>query len=186
MRSRSSTPSVVGFCTRKLRRRESVARARQQRHYFVGDPGVIGAANALNWVIATQQVPAMVGASLDAVVSSKWMLLALMNVVFLIAGMLLEGISAMILLVPILLPAADGLGHRSAAVYGYRADQPEHRARHAAGGPVPLHGRRHRPAEGRNGVRRGPAFPGRHGRSVAYRYLLAGFTLFLPRMLGLI
>ncbi len=71
---------------------------------------VIGAANVLNWVIATQQVPAMVRSFLDSVVSSPVVGLALLNVVFFVAGMVLEGIAAMILLVPILLPAAQSWG----------------------------------------------------------------------------
>ncbi|MBO8140839.1 MAG: TRAP transporter large permease [Firmicutes bacterium] len=71
---------------------------------------VIGAANLLNWVIATQQVPAMVRNYLDSAVTSRAMMLALLNVVFLVAGMLLEGIAAMTLLVPILLPAAVAWG----------------------------------------------------------------------------
>ena len=100
----------VGFWTRKLRVdnlwRVLVNSAVTSSVILI----VIGAANALNWVIATQQVPAMVRGYLDAVVTSKWMFLALINVVFLIAGMLLEGISAMILLVPILLPAAVSWG----------------------------------------------------------------------------
>lgn len=100
----------VGFWTRKLRAdnlwRVLVNSAVTSSVILI----VIGAANALNWVIATQQVPAMVRSYLDAVVTSKWMFLALINVVFLVAGMLLEGISAMILLVPILLPAAVSWG----------------------------------------------------------------------------
>ena len=71
---------------------------------------VIGAANVLNWVIATQQVPAIVRTFLDSVVSSPWVGLLLLNIVFFIAGMLLEGIAAMTLLVPILLPAAVAWG----------------------------------------------------------------------------
>lgn len=71
---------------------------------------VIGAANVLNWVIATQQVPAMVRGFLASVVSSPIAGLALLNVVFFVAGMLLEGIAAMTLLVPILLPVARSWG----------------------------------------------------------------------------
>lgn len=101
---------VVGFVTRKLTLKNLwnvlVASAITSSVILA----VIGAANVLNWVIATQQVPAIVRSSLDAVVSNKWMMLLLLNVVFFIAGMVLEGISAMILLVPILLPAATAWG----------------------------------------------------------------------------
>ncbi len=71
---------------------------------------IIGAASVLNWVVATQQVPAVVRSYLEVVVTSRFMMLAILNLVFFLAGMVLEGISAMILLVPILLPAARAWG----------------------------------------------------------------------------
>lgn len=71
---------------------------------------VLSASNVLNWVIATQQIPTMVRGLLESLTSTPWVMLALINVVFLVAGMVLEGISAMIILVPLLLPTIKALG----------------------------------------------------------------------------
>lgn len=61
------------------------------------------------WILAVEQVAVAVGAALGAVATPLLFLLAA-NVLFIVAGMLMESISALIVSVPILFPLALSLG----------------------------------------------------------------------------
>lgn len=61
------------------------------------------------WILAVEQVAVAVGAALGAVATPLLFLLAA-NVLFIVAGMLMESISALIVAVPILFPLALSLG----------------------------------------------------------------------------
>ena len=71
---------------------------------------VIGLANAFAWVLATQQVPQKVSEFLFSISKDPLMFLFLVNIFLLIVGCLMEGLAAIIIIVPILMPMVAQLG----------------------------------------------------------------------------
>jgi tripartite ATP-independent transporter DctM subunit len=71
---------------------------------------LIATANAVSWLLTTQQVPRLIGQFLKAVAPSQWVFLLLVNIFLLIVGCLMDLSASMIMLVPILAPIA--------AIYG--------------------------------------------------------------------
>lgn len=71
---------------------------------------VIAAVAAANWVLNYNRVPNLITEFALQYMSVKWMFLASVIVLFLVIGLFLEGIAAMLVLVPILHPIAVGLG----------------------------------------------------------------------------
>ena len=70
---------------------------------------LVGMCAIFGWVMSAQGIPAMIAAFILSITSSKVMILFLINIVFLIAGCLMESIAAIILLVPIFLPLTKSL-----------------------------------------------------------------------------
>ncbi|MCC7271045.1 MAG: TRAP transporter large permease [Alphaproteobacteria bacterium] len=71
---------------------------------------IIAAANLLNWLLTTDQVPQRFAAFIIGEAADPVLFLILVNVLLLIVGCLIEGMAAMIVLVPILAPVAAHLG----------------------------------------------------------------------------
>lgn len=71
---------------------------------------IVSAATVLGRVLALQNIPEMLAAAILSLTSNKWMILLLLNILLLIVGMLMETLSAITILAPILLPVAVGIG----------------------------------------------------------------------------
>lgn len=71
---------------------------------------IIGTASVFSWLIAVQDVPRMISAWFEANVGSAWTFLFAVNVLLLIVGMFLESISALLILMPVLMPVAIAMG----------------------------------------------------------------------------
>ncbi|MFO0002704.1 MAG: TRAP transporter large permease subunit, partial [bacterium] len=71
---------------------------------------LIGLAMTFSWILASQQTPAAVAQLMLSVGGGGTGFLLVSVVVFLIAGVFLEGLPALIILMPILLPVADRMG----------------------------------------------------------------------------
>ena len=71
---------------------------------------VVGAANLLGWVLAVLQVPQALASSLVGIGGGEAGFMALTILIFLLLGAILEGVPAVVLLTPILLPLATQLG----------------------------------------------------------------------------
>jgi tripartite ATP-independent transporter DctM subunit len=71
---------------------------------------VMGCANIFSWVIGTEMIPQKITQALISVSTNPQVLLLLINVLLLIVGCLMEGIAAIVLLVPILVPVAMHAG----------------------------------------------------------------------------
>jgi len=71
---------------------------------------VMACANIFSWILSTQQIPQTVGRMCASVTQDPWVLLLLINVILLVLGCFLEGIAAIIIMVPILLPLANSAG----------------------------------------------------------------------------
>jgi len=71
---------------------------------------VIGAVSAANWLMTYNRVPNMITDFALTFMTAKWMFLVSSMILFLIVGLFLEGIAAMLVLVPILHPIAVSMG----------------------------------------------------------------------------
>jgi TRAP-type transport system large permease protein len=71
---------------------------------------IMAAASLVNWLLTTDQVPQRFADFVIGHVESPIMFLLLVNLLLLIVGCLIEGLAAMIVLVPILFPIANQLG----------------------------------------------------------------------------
>lgn len=71
---------------------------------------IMAAANVVNWLLTTDQVPQRFAALILGQVADPTMFLILVNVLLLVVGCLIEGLAAMVVLVPILAPIAAQLG----------------------------------------------------------------------------
>lgn len=71
---------------------------------------LVGIASALSWILATNQIPNIVGTAITEISSSPLVFLLLCNLCFIVLGAILEGVPAMLILIPIFLPYVDKLG----------------------------------------------------------------------------
>jgi C4-dicarboxylate transporter DctM subunit len=71
---------------------------------------MVGAANVFSWILTSEQIPDLIGQWVVGMTTSPLFFLALNVAVFLIVGLILEGIPALIVLLPILYPIAAKLG----------------------------------------------------------------------------
>lgn len=71
---------------------------------------IVAAANLLGWVLAFERVPQAVADGFLAITDNRWVFLILVIVLLLIVGLFLETSGAIIILTPVLLPAALAYG----------------------------------------------------------------------------
>ncbi|WP_431282680.1 TRAP transporter large permease [Humitalea sp. 24SJ18S-53] len=71
---------------------------------------IIGTASIFSWLVAVQDVPQMIAAWFSTHVGSPAMFLLAVNILLLIVGMFMESISALLILMPVLMPIAISLG----------------------------------------------------------------------------
>lgn len=71
---------------------------------------IVAMASLLSWILAFERVPNAIGDFLISFSDSPLVFLLILNIILLIVGMFMDGIAAMIILVPILLPVALNLG----------------------------------------------------------------------------
>ncbi len=71
---------------------------------------LVGFANIFAWILSSEQIPQLIASSLLEITDNKFVILLLINVVFLFAGMFLETISALLILVPVLLKIVVEVG----------------------------------------------------------------------------
>ncbi|WP_421998597.1 TRAP transporter large permease [Reyranella sp.] len=71
---------------------------------------IVAAANLLGWVLAFERVPQAVADGFLALTDNRWAFLGLVIVLLLIVGLFLETSGAIIILTPVLLPAAQAYG----------------------------------------------------------------------------
>src|SRR5699024_3417085 len=67
-------------------------------------------ANFFSWVMTMENIPQLIANGLTSISDNKWVILLIINIFLLIVGMFLEPLSAIIILVPILLPVIHMLG----------------------------------------------------------------------------
>jgi len=70
---------------------------------------IVGAASPFSWILGIEQAPQLVVSTIRAITNEPWVVLAILNVALLVAGMFMETIAIMIILVPILIPLLTAL-----------------------------------------------------------------------------
>ncbi len=70
----------------------------------------VACTNILGWILTLERIPAAISSAMLALTTDKYLLLILMNVIFLFVGMILDTTPAIILVVPILLPVVQSIG----------------------------------------------------------------------------
>jgi C4-dicarboxylate transporter DctM subunit len=71
---------------------------------------IIATASIFSWLIAVENLPQDIAAFLHAATGHPLVFLLLMNLLLIVVGMFMEGISAILVLVPVLLPVAVSFG----------------------------------------------------------------------------
>src|SRR5690606_35669304 len=71
---------------------------------------IVASAAIFGWVLGREQVPQMLTQSILALTDNPLVFLLLLNVLLLLLGMILEPNSAILIVVPVILPAAEALG----------------------------------------------------------------------------
>lgn len=71
---------------------------------------IIGTASIFSWLVAVQDVPRLISLWFEANIGSAWTFLLAVNVLLLIVGMFMESISALLILMPVLMPVAIAMG----------------------------------------------------------------------------
>lgn len=71
---------------------------------------VIGASELFGWILAAEQVPTRMAQFLLSLSTNPWVILLLVNILLFVVGIWLEPAPALIILVPVLAPLAQGAG----------------------------------------------------------------------------
>ena len=71
---------------------------------------LVGFANLFGWILVSEQIPQGIAAGLLEISDNKWVLLLLINLLLIIVGTFMETIAALLILFPILLNVATGVG----------------------------------------------------------------------------
>lgn len=71
---------------------------------------LIGSASFFGWVMTTARIPAMVSNAMMSICNSKIMFLLIVNVLYLICGMLMETSTIVLLVTPLVFPVSQAFG----------------------------------------------------------------------------
>ena len=71
---------------------------------------VMATANIFTWILGTEQIPQALASQITSITTNPYALLLLINIILLLVGCFLEGLAAIIIMVPILLPLATQAG----------------------------------------------------------------------------
>jgi C4-dicarboxylate transporter DctM subunit len=71
---------------------------------------MVGIASVFGWILTREQVPQALAAAINSMGGGKNLFLLMINIAFLFIGAILEGVPALIMTVPILLPIATQFG----------------------------------------------------------------------------
>ncbi len=65
---------------------------------------IIGAATSFSWILTVEGIPRLVTQFILSVTSNKYLILILLNIILLVMGMFMEGLSILTIIVPFLIP----------------------------------------------------------------------------------
>lgn len=102
--------AVIGILHRELKPRHIIPILKETTQITAVIMLIICCANAFGFYMAWEQIPAAVTEFMLTLTENPYLLLLLVNVLLLVVGMFIEGIAALILLTPILVPVVTDLG----------------------------------------------------------------------------
>lgn len=71
---------------------------------------IIATSSIFSWLVASESIPATLAEQLHALSREPWVFLVLVNILLIAIGMFMESVSAILILVPVLMPIARSLG----------------------------------------------------------------------------
>ncbi len=71
---------------------------------------LVGFANLFAWIMASEQIPQLIAKGILSISTNKYVVILLINILLLFVGMFMETIAAIVILFPVLLPVATGVG----------------------------------------------------------------------------
>lgn len=71
---------------------------------------LVGFANLFAWIMASEQIPQLIANTILSISTNKYVVILLINILLLFVGMFMETIAAIVILFPVLLPVATGVG----------------------------------------------------------------------------
>lgn len=101
---------LLAFSYRTLRVRDLVAIFRDTASITAQIMMIIGASSLFSWILAREQAPRFVAEAMLGFTDNPLVFLAVMNLVLIFLGMILEPTSALLIITPILLPVAVEFG----------------------------------------------------------------------------
>lgn len=101
---------VLGFLSKDLKLKDIPGILDDTVVLTMGVLFIVSCANSFGYIITTAQMPQKLAEAFLGVVTNKWTALVLINIFLLIVGMLMESLSALVILVPILMPVITAVG----------------------------------------------------------------------------
>lgn len=71
---------------------------------------LVGFANLFAWIMASEQIPQLIAESILSISTNKILVILMINILLLFVGTFMETIAALVILFPVLLPVATGVG----------------------------------------------------------------------------
>jgi C4-dicarboxylate transporter DctM subunit len=71
---------------------------------------MVAGAQSLGWILTMGQIPQFITTNVLSAITSKFVFLALLNLILLVMGMFMEGVAAIIIVAPLIFPIAGQLG----------------------------------------------------------------------------
>lgn len=101
---------VLGFISRDLKLKDIPGILDDTVVLTMGVLFIVSCANSFGYIITTAQMPQKLAVAFLGVVTNKYVALILINIFLLLVGMLMESLSALVILVPILMPVITAVG----------------------------------------------------------------------------
>lgn len=101
---------ILGFLSKDLKLKDIPGILDDTVVLTMGVLFIVSCANSFGYIITTAQMPQKLAEAFLGVVTNKYVALILINIFLLIVGMLMESLSALVILVPILMPVITAVG----------------------------------------------------------------------------
>ena len=101
---------ILGFFTRDLKLRDIPGILDDSVVLTMGVLFIVSCANSFGYIITTAQMPQKLAEVFLSVITNQYMALITINIFLLLVGMLMESLSALVILVPILMPVITAVG----------------------------------------------------------------------------
>lgn len=101
---------IAGFCLRELKLEKLKKALVNAVETSAMITLILGVSNLFGWILASAQIPQMIAALVIPIVKTKFVYLMVLCILMLIVGALMETLTSIVILAPILAPIGIGLG----------------------------------------------------------------------------